>query len=286
MSVDSSLEWPPQQHFILVCLSRLVGAHVQWEKDSGEARKTSKHLKTNHSLSLVFRIPLAYERQSLCFLKLPLKNFSIHFFILSQHVRPLDVWRPCQCPCSSFSCRWQVQSFRNGQEQPLLWLPSFCVAHRSYWQASKSIPDWGRVCLSGSPEAAVLITVHPPTCLPGLCQAHSWKGGGVVQGRTNWLHTCNTFCLFALGKTAAFSVAEKFLGLAVSRTGCPLLRSVEYRYHGLNLLLICQSLPTERVRCQHTFGPSWVTCFFPSSVLLITCTALWRRSPGRMCAFS
>ena len=144
MSVDSSLEWPPQQHFILVCLSMLEGARMQWEKDSGEARKTSKHLKTNRSLSLVFWIPLAYERQSLCFLKLPLKNLSIHFFILSQHVRPLDIWCPCQCPCSSFNCRWQLQSFRNGQ--------------------ASLVAQWLRICLPMQGTRVRALVWEDPTC--------------------------------------------------------------------------------------------------------------------------
>ena len=124
---------------------------------------------------------------------------------------------PYQWPRSSFNCRWQLQSLRNGQEQPLLWLPSACFAYPSYWQASKSIADWGRVCLFGRPsEAAVLVVICPPPCLPGSHQDHNWEGGSVVQGRAKRDSTPITrFYLFALGETAAFSTEGNFLGLAV-----------------------------------------------------------------------
>lgn len=161
-----------------------VGAHIQCEKDSEEARKT-KHLRTDDSLSSCLLKPFGiWIWQSLCSLNLPLQNVGLHFFkTKSQHVGPLNM-HPYQCPRSSFNCRWQLQSLRNGQEQPLLWLPSACFTYPSYWQASKSIADWGRVCLFGRPsEAAVLVVICPPPYLPGLHQDHNWEGGSMVQGR-------------------------------------------------------------------------------------------------------
>lgn len=86
--------------------------------------------------------------------------------------------------------------------------------------------------------------------------------------------------LHTWGKTAAFLATEKFLGLAVpcwnEWSVCSMPTSPAY-------LLV--SFP-ERVGCQHTLGPSWVTCF-PCTALsiLITCTALRRRNPAGMCAF-
>lgn len=39
---------------------------------------------------------------------------------------------------------------------------------------------------------AILGIVDPPAHLPGSCQAHSWEGGHVVQGKKELgLHTCN-----------------------------------------------------------------------------------------------
>lgn len=80
----------PQQHFILVCLSRPVGAHMHWEKDSGEARKTKNISGQILVYLLVFWISLAFEWQSLCYLKLSLKNLSVHFF--QRRVSTLDPW--------------------------------------------------------------------------------------------------------------------------------------------------------------------------------------------------
>lgn len=115
-------------------LVRPAGAHVQGEKDSGAAGKTSEHLKLNSSLLDPFGLwttVTVFSKASCTEPQYPLSH------IKSPHVWPPDLWRLYQCPCSSFSCKWQLQSSQNGQKQHLLWLSSACSARWSYWQALK-----------------------------------------------------------------------------------------------------------------------------------------------------
>ena len=180
---DSNFELPPQQQCILICLSRPVVAPVLWEKNSGEARKTPRHLKTNHSLLSCIWDPFSVWTAVTVFPKASFKKPQYPPFDIKQSA--FDPWKfdiPVKCSQSCFNCRWQLQSFGSGQEQPLVWLPSFCFAYQSSWQASKSIPNWERVCLSSSPsEAAVLLIVHPPACLP--CSTGPTAGKEVVSCR-------------------------------------------------------------------------------------------------------
>lgn len=184
---DSSFELPLQQQYILVCLSRPVVAPMRWEKNSGEARKTPRYLKTKHSLLSCLWDPFRVWTAVTVFPKVCFKEPQYPPFDIKQSAfNPWTFDIPVKCPQSCFNCRRRLQSFGNGQEQSLLWLSSFCFAYQSSWQASKSIPDWGRVCLSSSPSEAAVLNGPSPCLSPLLCWAHSWKGSGVVQRRTKW----------------------------------------------------------------------------------------------------
>ena len=170
-----------------VCLSRPVVALMQSEKNSGQARKTPRYLKTNHSLPSCLWDPFGVWTAVSVSPKVCFKEPQYPPFDIKQSA--FDPWTfdiPVKCPQSCFNCRSQLQSFGSGQEQPLLWLPSFCFAYQSSWQAAKSIPNWGGVRLSSSPSEAAVLSGLSPCLSTLLCWAHSWKGIGVVQGRTKW----------------------------------------------------------------------------------------------------
>ena len=86
---DSNFELPPQQQCILICLSRPVVAPVLWEKNSGEARKTPRHLKTNHSLLSCIWDPFSVWTAVTVFPKASFKKPQYPpFDINSQHSTP------------------------------------------------------------------------------------------------------------------------------------------------------------------------------------------------------
>lgn len=83
-----------------------------------------------------------------------------------------------------------------------------------------------------------------------------WEEQSEVRVRTS-----DAFCLSALGKTAAFGHRE------ISRTGCPLLRSVECMYHAyISPAYLPVSFPWES-GISLCIGTLLVTC--------LPCTALW-----------
>ena len=121
-SDDSSFELPLQQQYTLFACRGL-----SWP--SCNQRRTQDKLGRHQGIS----------RQIIVFC---LKEPQYPPFDIKQSA--FDPWTfdiPVKCPQSCFNCRSQLQSFGSGQEQPLLWLPSFCFAYQSSWQAAKSIPN-------------------------------------------------------------------------------------------------------------------------------------------------
>ena len=277
-----------------VCLSRPVVALMQWEKNSGEARKTPRYLKTNHSLSSCLWDPFGVWTAVSVSPKVCFKEPQYPPFDIKQSA--FDPWTfdiPVKCRQSCFSCRRQFQSFGSGQEQPLLWLPSFCFAYQSSWQAAKSIPNWGRMASPVVLLKQLFSVVHPPACLP--CCAGLTAGKEVVSCREEQseirVHTSNAFCLSALGKTAAFLATEKFLGLAVpcwdewsvcSMPTSPAYLPVSFPREGgmsahvrtllSDLLPMYSALDPNYMHSPAEKEPSWDVCFllkllWPSSFL-------------------